>query len=125
MQYAVDTLADGFDLGGIGKVGSFERFRCAEAGRGFHVAEHQIRIDRRQQLAQPRADFPGSAGHQYAWHFIPHFCILLSMAQLDCRNKLPVILRSSPSWASLEGWPHAPVLAAILRDAAQARGSSG
>jgi hypothetical protein len=35
-----------------------------------------------------------------------------------------VILRCSPPFAaSLEGWPHASVLAAILRDAAQARGS--
>jgi hypothetical protein len=37
-----------------------------------------------------------------------------------------VILRYSPFFmASLEGWPQAPVPVAILRDAAQARGSSG
>src|SRR3954451_21898472 len=36
-----------------------------------------------------------------------------------------VILRCSPFLrASLEGWPQAPAPAAILRDAAQARGSS-
>src|SRR4051794_11580270 len=37
-----------------------------------------------------------------------------------------VILRCSPLFrASLEGWPQAALLAAILRDAAQERGSSG
>jgi hypothetical protein len=36
-----------------------------------------------------------------------------------------VILRCSPFFtASLEGWTRAPASAAILRDAAQARGSS-
>jgi hypothetical protein len=37
-----------------------------------------------------------------------------------------VILRCSPFFtASLEGWPQTLVPVAILRDAAQARGSSG
>jgi hypothetical protein len=36
-----------------------------------------------------------------------------------------VILRCSPSSASLEGWQQTLVPVAILRDAAQARGSSG
>ena len=73
MQDAVDALADRFDLGEIGEVGGLEFFARAEIGGRFHVAQHQIRIDRRQQFAQARADFTGSAGHQYAWHFIPRF----------------------------------------------------
>src|SRR4051794_6257369 len=88
MQDAVDALADGFDLGEVGEVGGLEFLARAEVGGRFHVAEHQIRIDREQQLAQACADFTGSAGHQYAWHFIPLGIDLRSSTAGDSKPKL-------------------------------------
>ena len=55
----------------IGKIGGLEFFVFAEIGRRLDVAEHEIRIDRRQQFAQARSDPARGAGHQYTWHFFP------------------------------------------------------
>jgi hypothetical protein len=71
MQDAVDALADRLDLRHVGKIGCLEFLVLAEIGRRLQVAQHQVRIDRRQQLAQARADPAGGAGHQYAWHLFP------------------------------------------------------
>jgi len=55
------------------------------------------------------------------WRAFQRCAAALSFATITA-----VILRCSPFFrASLEGWPRAPVFAAILRDAAQGRGSSG
>jgi hypothetical protein len=73
MNDAVDAFANRLDLCPIGKIRRLELFVLAEIGGRLQVAQQQIRIDRRQQLAQARADSTRRAGHQYAWHFFPHF----------------------------------------------------
>ena len=60
MQDAVDALADRLDLREIGQIGRLEFFVGAEIGRRLEIAEQQIRIDRRQQFAQARADSAGT-----------------------------------------------------------------
>ena len=71
MQDAVDAFADRLDLREVGEIGRLEFFVAAEIGRRLQIAQQQVRIDRRQQFAQARADPAGGAGHQYAWHFFP------------------------------------------------------
>ena len=71
MQDAVDAFADRLDLREVGQIGRLEFFVAAEIVRRLQIAQQQVRIDRRQQFAQARADPAGGAGHQYAWHFIP------------------------------------------------------
>ena len=71
MQDAVDAFADRLDLRDVGQLRRLEFFASAEIGGRLEVAEQQVRIDRWQQFAQGGADSPGSAGHQYAWHFFP------------------------------------------------------
>ena len=66
MQDAVDAVANRLDLREIGQIGRLEFFVLAEIGRRLQIAQQQVRIDRRQQFAQARANSPGSAGHQYA-----------------------------------------------------------
>src|SRR5882757_4052317 len=73
MQDAVNAVADRLDLRQIGQLGRLELLVGAEIGGRFQIAEKQVRIDRRQQFSQSGADPAGSAGHQYAWHFIPLF----------------------------------------------------
>ena len=73
MQDAVDAFADRLDLREIGQIGRLEFLVLAEIGRRLQIAQQQVRIDRRQQLAQARADPAGGAGHQYAWHFVPSY----------------------------------------------------
>jgi hypothetical protein len=60
MQDAVDAFADRLDLREIGEVGRLEFLVLAEIGGRFQIAEQQVRIDRRQQLAQARADSAGA-----------------------------------------------------------------
>jgi hypothetical protein len=71
MQDAVDAFADRIDLRRIGQLGRLEFLVCAEIGGRLLLAQQQVRIDRRQQFAQGRADPAGCAGHQYPWHFVP------------------------------------------------------
>src|SRR5258708_33413439 len=73
MQDAVDACANRLDLRRIGQLRRLEFFACAEIGRRPHVAQQQVRIDRRQQLAQGCANSPRRAGHQYSWHLTPRF----------------------------------------------------
>jgi hypothetical protein len=80
MNDAVDAFAHRLDLGHVGQIGRLEFLVLAEIGGRLEVAQQQIRIDRRQQLAQARADSTGSAGHQNTWHLIPH---LKSFFQYD------------------------------------------
>src|SRR5436190_12664069 len=71
MQDAVDAVADRLDLGEIGKVGFLEFFAAGKAGRRVEVAEHEVRIDRRQHFSQRCSNSACGAGHQYAWHLFP------------------------------------------------------
>src|SRR5262245_41655761 len=73
MQDAVNALADRLDLREIGKIGRLEFLVLCEIGGLVDVAEQQVRIDRRQQLAQGRSNSPRGTGHQYAWHLVPLF----------------------------------------------------
>src|SRR3954451_3219186 len=70
----------------------------------------------RDQIAADPAARPGRADRRARCH--------REGAVADDTTITAVILRCSPFWASLEGWPQAR-LRPILRDAAQARGSSG
>jgi hypothetical protein len=56
MQDAVDAFADRLDLGEIGQIGRLEFLVLAEIGRRLQIAQQQVRIDRRLQLAQGCAD---------------------------------------------------------------------
>lgn len=58
MQDAVDALADRLDLCEVGEIGRLELFVAAEIGGLLDIAEQEVRIDRRQQLAQARSDSP-------------------------------------------------------------------
>src|ERR1700746_884352 len=71
MQDAVDALADRLDLSEVGQVGCLELLVRCEGGRRLDIAEQEVRIDRRQQLAQRRAYAPRRAGHQNTWHLLP------------------------------------------------------
>jgi hypothetical protein len=71
MQDAVDAFADRLDLRHVGEIGRLELLVLSQIGRRLQIAQQQVRIDRRQQLAQGCADPAGGAGHQYAWHFVP------------------------------------------------------
>src|SRR5260370_25452630 len=75
MEGAVDAFEDRLDLRRIGQLRRLEFFASAEIGGRPHVAQQQVRIDRGQQLAQGRANFPRCAGQQYAWHSIPRFAV--------------------------------------------------
>src|SRR5450755_856637 len=99
MQDAVNAFADRLDLCEIRQIGRLEVFVAAEISRRLEVAEHQIRIDRRQQLAQGCADPPGGAGHQYAWHFFPRYGGLR-----EFRKKWVTALR--PDFAQVNGRAH-------------------
>ncbi|MET4774544.1 hypothetical protein ABIA28_006758 [Bradyrhizobium elkanii] len=55
----------------VGEIGRLELFVAAEIGGLLDIAQQEIRIDRRQQLAQARSDSPRCTGHQYAWHAVP------------------------------------------------------
>ncbi len=76
MQDAVDALADRLDLRGVGQFRLHEPLGIAQVGRRLDVAEQQVRIDRRQQFSQARADPAGRAGHQNPWHFVPRFAVI-------------------------------------------------
>lgn len=58
MQDAVDALADRLDLCEVGEIGGLEFLVSAEIGGLLDVAEQEVGIDRRQQLAQARSDSP-------------------------------------------------------------------
>ena len=83
MQDAVDALANRLDLREIGQIGRLEFFVLAEISRRLQIAQQQVRIDRRQQFAQARADSPGRTGHQYAWHFFPLSCDRIAVVSLQ------------------------------------------
>src|SRR5664279_4760763 len=104
MQDAVDALADRLDLREVGEIRRLEFLACAEIGGRLEVAQEQIRIDRRQQLAQAGADPPRRAGHQYAWHFVPRLCSVgMSMAWRCWRRKMlrPPSLRAQAKQSSV------------------------
>jgi hypothetical protein len=60
MQDAVDAFADRLDLRHVGEIGRLELLVLSQVGRRLQIAQQQVRIDRRQQLAQGCADPPAA-----------------------------------------------------------------
>src|SRR5581483_10532700 len=68
MHNAVDALARSLDLVRFGQIRLDEAFIGLEVGRCFQVGEHELRVNRLEQLAQVRADTTGRSGDETALH---------------------------------------------------------
>ena len=75
MDDAVDAVHDRLDLLHDGEVGGDERLVGSEVRRGDDVGEAQLRIDRRQQPAQPPPHPTCSTRQQHASHRFAPFAL--------------------------------------------------